>query len=124
MRAHISSHFYSSLSQQNQIAEKEWKLFLSNTAWERVEPTLTDKVKATYLMLLKGKSLESVAEELQIQKNTVYVYKLRVTYLSSNLIKFGHEQPPSSMCKSLDGIKYIPKCVASSYFSDLNTITS
>ena len=66
------------LPEVEEIAEKEWKLFLSNTAWERVEPTLTEKVKATYLMLLKGKSLDSVAEELGIQKNTVYVYKLRV----------------------------------------------
>ena len=67
-----------SLPEIESIAEREWKLFLSNTAWQKVEKELTDKVKKTYLMLLKGKPLEAVAEELQIQKNTVYVYKLRV----------------------------------------------
>ena len=67
-----------SLPEIENIAEREWKLFLSNTAWQRVEPTLTEKVKKAYLMLLKGQALESVAKELQIQNNTVYVYKLRV----------------------------------------------
>ena len=67
-----------SLPEIETIAEKEWKLFLANAAWKKVEKELTDKVKNTYLMLLKGKSLDDVVDELEIQKNTVYVYKLRV----------------------------------------------
>ena len=85
-----------SLPEIEKIAEREWKLFLSNTAWQRVEPTLTDKVKQAYLMLLKGKSLESVAEELGIQNNTVYVYKLRVIEKIQREIKL-IEQDLSSM---------------------------
>lgn len=60
------------------IADREWKLFLANAAWEKVEKELTSKVKETYLMLLKGKSMDDVASTVGIQKNTVYVYKLRV----------------------------------------------
>ena len=67
-----------SLPEIETIAEREWKLFLANAAWKKVQKELTDKVKNTYLMLLKGKSLNDVASELEIQKNTVYVYKLRV----------------------------------------------
>ena len=67
-----------SLPEIEDIADREWKLFLANAAWEKVEKELTDKVKDTYLMLLKGKKMDEVAETLGIQKNTVYVYKLRV----------------------------------------------
>ena len=38
-------------------------------------------------MLNKGVPLEQVAEELNIQKNTVYVYKLRVQEKISNEVK-------------------------------------
>jgi RNA polymerase sigma factor (sigma-70 family) len=61
-----------------EIAEKEWRVFLANSAWNNIEQGLTDKVKAVYLMLQKGVGLDEVAEKLTIQKNTVYVYKLRV----------------------------------------------
>ena len=67
-----------SLPEIEQIADREWKLFLANTAWSNVEKDLTDKVRDTYLMLLKGTSMDEVSETLGIQKNTVYVYKLRV----------------------------------------------
>lgn len=60
------------------IADKEWKLFLANTAWGNVEKEISGKVLETYLLLLKGVSLDKVAEIVGIQKNTVYVYKLRV----------------------------------------------
>jgi len=85
-----------SLPEIEKIAEKEWKLFLANTAWEKVEPTLTDKVKNAYMMLLKGKSLDDVASTLDIQKNTVYVYKLRVIEKIQREIKL-IEQDLSSM---------------------------
>ena len=67
-----------SLPEIEEIAEREWKLFLANTAWTNVEKTLSEKMKQTYLQLLKGDSLEEVAEAVGIQNNTVYVYKLRV----------------------------------------------
>ena len=67
-----------SVPEIEEIAEREWKLFLANTAWTNVEKTLSEKMKQTYLMLLKGSSLEEVSESLGIQNNTVYVYKLRV----------------------------------------------
>ena len=62
----------------DEIAEREWRLFLANSAWNNIEIGLTDKVKAVFLMLKKGIALDEVAEALKIQKNTVYVYKLRV----------------------------------------------
>jgi len=67
-----------SLPEIEEIAEREWKLFLANTAWEKVQKGLSEKVKQVYLMLLEGKPLEAVAEAVEIQPNTVYVYKLRV----------------------------------------------
>lgn len=69
------------------IAEREWKVFLYNSAWDNVKGKLTDNVKAVYVMLNKGVSLEDVAEQLNIQKNTVYVYKLRVQEKISNEVK-------------------------------------
>jgi RNA polymerase sigma factor (sigma-70 family) len=62
----------------DEIAEREWRVFLANSAWNNIEVGLTDKVKAVFLMLKKGVALDEVAEALKIQKNTVYVYKLRV----------------------------------------------
>ena len=69
------------------IAEKEWKVFLYNTAWGNIKGQLTDNVKNAFVMLNKGVSLDDVAEQLKIQKNTVYVYKLRVQEKISNEVK-------------------------------------
>ena len=69
------------------IAEKEWKVFLYNTAWGNIKNQLTDNVRSAYEMLSKGVLLDTVAEELGIQKNTVYVYKLRVQEKISNEVK-------------------------------------
>jgi RNA polymerase sigma factor (sigma-70 family) len=69
------------------IAEREWKLFLANSAWNNIEGALTDKVKSVYVMLNKGVDLDEVAETLGIQKNTVYVYKLRVQEKISNEVR-------------------------------------
>jgi RNA polymerase sigma factor (sigma-70 family) len=69
------------------IAEREWKLFLANSAWANIKDSLTDKVREAYLMVTKGVGLDEIAETLEIQKNTVYVYKLRVQEKIANEVK-------------------------------------
>ena len=65
----------------DKIAEREWQNYLSRLAWEHVEPTLAPKVKASFLMLLEGKAVRAIAEELGLAENSVYQYKSRVQKL-------------------------------------------
>lgn len=67
-----------SLAEVEQIAEREWKIYIANTAWQEIKGELTDNVRKTYLLLLAGYDVDEISIELGIQRNTVYVYKLRV----------------------------------------------
>jgi len=47
-------------------------------AWENVSSSLSDKVKEAFELLMKGRATKDIASKLQINENTVIVYKNRV----------------------------------------------
>lgn len=61
-----------------EIVDSEWKTFISNKAWENVRETLSGKMLQTYVKFLKNESLEDIAQDLSITRNTVQVYCGRV----------------------------------------------
>jgi RNA polymerase sigma factor (sigma-70 family) len=70
-----------SLPDIDDIAEKEWQTFMSRMAWENVEGSLAPKVRETFIRLLKGDDVKTIADALEIAENTVYQYKSRVQKL-------------------------------------------
>ena len=67
-----------SLPEIEKIAEREWKSHIGKLAWERVKGGFSEKVRESFLMLSAGKSTKEIAEELEIEQNTVNVYKKRI----------------------------------------------
>ena len=75
-----------------QIAEEEWEVYISNLAWENIQGELADKVRDSFLMLSQGASPMDISEKLDLERNTIYVYKKRVTKLLCNEIsRLDHE---------------------------------
>jgi RNA polymerase sigma factor (sigma-70 family) len=60
------------------IAQQEWEKFISNLAWERVGPTLSESVREAFVRLIAGEDAAAVARDMGMEKNTVYVYRQRV----------------------------------------------
>ncbi|MCH2208805.1 MAG: RNA polymerase sigma factor [Lentisphaerales bacterium] len=60
------------------IAEQEWAVYVSNLAWKNLEPQLSEKNKEIFIMHTNGKSSEEIATALELNYNTVNVYKMRV----------------------------------------------
>lgn len=60
------------------LADKEWELYLSNTAWHNIKDDLNTNLQEVFNMSLEGISLSQIAETLDLPKNTVSVYKRRV----------------------------------------------
>ena len=70
----------------------EWKEFVSQRAWTVVEEKFSQNVIDTFLMFSKGLKAEDIANELKMDKNTVYVYKKRVeAVLKSEILKLNRE---------------------------------
>lgn len=61
-----------------EISSKEWEKFVSSMAWENVSDGLSSKVKEAFERLMKGESTREIALALDINENTVIVYKNRV----------------------------------------------
>ena len=60
------------------ISEVEWKAHISTLAWDNIKGEFTGKTADCFLLFTKGKSVSEICEELQIKKNTAYVFKNRV----------------------------------------------
>ena len=60
------------------ISYREWEKFVSTLAWENVSKSLSDRVKETFELLMKGLPTKEIAASLEINENTVIVYKNRV----------------------------------------------
>ena len=67
-----------SLPDIEEIAEREWKNYISNMAWDNIKDSFTGKAAKCFLLLSAGKTAEEAGEELGVERNTVYVYKKRV----------------------------------------------
>lgn len=60
------------------IAEKEWMQHLGNLAWDAIEDRFSEQVKNAYIRLSHGEIAKDIAVDLQISRDTVYVYKERI----------------------------------------------
>ena len=60
------------------IADEEWKLYISNLAWNKIEAEFKGKVAECFMMFMDGVEVESICQKLDIKKNTAYVFRLRV----------------------------------------------
>ena len=80
------------LSDMDKIAEKEWKDYISNMAWENVKPSLSDDLAEMFMMLSHGHSRQEVADKYSVPVNTVSVYKKRViAKLKKEIKRLQHE---------------------------------
>lgn len=62
----------------SELAEREWRRYIANLAWERIQDHFESNAKRAFEMLSKGVSVPNVARELEIAQSSVYVYKKRV----------------------------------------------
>ncbi|MEN9359543.1 MAG: hypothetical protein RL095_1078 [Verrucomicrobiota bacterium] len=60
------------------MAESEWRKYVVGLAWEHVSAGLAPKVRAAYEAIQRGDEIKDVAEALQLQENSIYVYRQRV----------------------------------------------
>ena len=66
------------LPEIEQIADKEWKSYISNLAWKKVEKTFSPTVCSAFMKMVEGHEVIDIAKELVISESSVYVYKKRV----------------------------------------------
>ena len=67
-----------SIPEIEKIAEKEWKVYISNLAWERIQKNFSEGVKKAFLMSIEGLPVERISNELGVSESSIYVYKKRV----------------------------------------------
>ena len=60
------------------MADKDWELYLSNTAWHNIKDDLNSNLQQIFNMSLEGIPRAQIAQSLNLPENTVSVYKRRV----------------------------------------------
>ncbi|MCM8532175.1 MAG: RNA polymerase sigma factor [Lentisphaeraceae bacterium] len=65
-------------SDTEKMMEKEWETYLSNLAMERIENNFSGKAISVFNLSIEGKSASEIAQELEIEENSVYRLKNRV----------------------------------------------
>ena len=60
------------------ISEREWKLHISNLAWENIQDSFTGKALECFELYKKGVDFDEIAERLEITKKSAQVLKNRV----------------------------------------------
>ena len=60
------------------IAEREWKVYIANMAWKRLQKNFSETVCQAFKLMAELKDATAVAQQLQISESSVYVYKKRV----------------------------------------------
>ena len=67
-----------SLPEIEQLANQEWKAHIGKLAWENIKSGLSGKVIEAFLLFSEGFSAQEIAVRLNVEANTVNVYKKRV----------------------------------------------
>ncbi len=67
-----------SMPEIERLASQEWKSHIGKLAWDNIKDSFSDKVIEAFLMFSEGKTTSEIAEELQVEANTINVYKKRV----------------------------------------------
>ncbi len=75
-KANTEDEIVSELSKQE---NREWKLYISNLAWNNIKADFEGKALECFMLMSDGLSANSVAEKLNISPGSVYVLKKRVT---------------------------------------------
>lgn len=65
-------------SDTEKMMEKEWETYLTNLAMERIEDKFSGKAILAFNMSMEGKQISEIAQELEIEDNSVYRLKNRV----------------------------------------------
>ena len=74
------------------IAEEEWQGYIASMAFANIKDDFSDTIIEVFLKLSKGLSNIKVAEEMDIPRNTIAVYKKRITAkLSKEIRRLNHE---------------------------------
>ena len=74
------------------LAEDEWQTYIVSMAFNNIKDDFSEAVIEAFLKLSKGVSNINVAREMGIPRNTVAVYKKRVTAkLSKEIRRLNHE---------------------------------
>ena len=60
------------------IAEKEWQVYLTNLAWDRVKGAFEEQVAQCFTLSLEGLYPDEIADKLQVSKANFYTYQNRV----------------------------------------------
>ncbi|MDF7824659.1 RNA polymerase sigma factor [Pontiellaceae bacterium B12227] len=66
------------LPEVERIAEKEWGIYLTNLALERIEDLFAGQAIQVFLLSLEGVPVEEIARITQLKENSVYRLKNRV----------------------------------------------
>lgn len=69
---------YTLSSDVEKMMEKEWESYLTNLAMERIEDKFSGKAISAFNMTMEGKQIKEIAEELEVEENSVYRLKNRV----------------------------------------------
>jgi RNA polymerase sigma-70 factor (ECF subfamily) len=62
----------------DRIAEQEWKLHIANLALENIEPLFSGHAIEVFRLSLDGMEIQTIAEKLGLQENSVYRLRSRV----------------------------------------------
>ncbi|WDE97711.1 sigma-70 family RNA polymerase sigma factor [Lentisphaera profundi] len=60
------------------LIENQWKQYLVDCAMERMRNIFADKALKCFEMTLNNRSVEEIAEELDVKKDTVYIIRNRI----------------------------------------------
>jgi RNA polymerase sigma factor (sigma-70 family) len=60
------------------IIENEWKIHVSNKAWEAIQDCLKDNAKKVFLMSINGHSAEQIAKECGVAQDSICFFENRV----------------------------------------------
>lgn len=60
------------------MADEEWKSFISKMAWDNIREELSDKVRESFEMIMLGEKPSVIGVSLDVEENTIHVYKRRV----------------------------------------------
>ena len=65
-------------SELEDIAEREWRIYVANKAWQNIKDRYQENAQSIYLMTLEGRSAADIASTLGVAENTVHVYRKRL----------------------------------------------
>lgn len=61
-----------------EMADQEWKSFISKLAWKNISEELSGKVRKSFEMIMQGIKPSDIGINLEVEENTIHVYKRRV----------------------------------------------